>query len=105
MRTRLDGARLLIEQAAALVKMQAWTFSYRALMGSAPGSEDAVTLIHNLEALNAITGNNITLTDVPKLRALMKAESGANQPVHVRPSPVNRDPAGDQSCGTMVPVR
>jgi hypothetical protein len=48
MRTRLDGAPLIIEQAAVPVKMQAWTFSYRALMGSAPGSEDAWPLSINL---------------------------------------------------------
>ena len=87
---RLDEAHLQNERAAALVKLQARTFSYRALMGSAPGSEHALALIHKVEALNALTGDNITLTDVQKLRALMKSESAVKQTVQIRSSSATR---------------
>jgi hypothetical protein len=90
---RIERARAPLERATTLLRMQSRAFALKNLLGQAPGAEQALALIHKTEALNAITGDNLTITDVAKLRNMVNTA--------IKLSSANRQQNAFRSTGAM----
>ena len=70
-RNRFTALNTHLDRTSSLVKMQARAFSLKTLLGPMPGAENAMSLLYRTEALNKITGENISIADVAKLRSVV----------------------------------
>jgi hypothetical protein len=76
----IEKHRAPLERAANLLNMQARAFALKTLMGPDPDSDQALALLHKTEALNAITGDNLSILDVAKFRNLINAAKKITNP-------------------------
>jgi len=76
----IEKHRAPLERAANLLLMQARAFALKTLMGPDACTDQAIALLHKTEALNAITGDNLSIADVAKFRNLINTANKLTNP-------------------------